>query len=298
LAWVSSTLDAKKASAGVRRLRNTAEGIMLVNLIYGVPTWVMAPVVIAIIVGLALIGLVISSRVLRLEVRLKHNEFTGFNSALVGVFFAVLLAFIAVAAWESFGKASDTAQKEASLAGDLWRDAFAMPDPAKTQLLDDIRDYVEIVIAKEWPAMGQGAPFGDEGWAPLFKFHQVLTDIRTGDAIQVAMVTEALGRLNSLYDARRQRILAAQDHIEPTVWAVVLLGAFITITFTYFFGMESFRIHALMTTGVAVTLALIVVLILAFDYPFRGEVQVTPDGFRNVQHSMQTAGIRFRISAE
>lgn len=271
---------------------------MLVNLIYGVPTWVMALVVIAIIVGLSLIGLVISSRVLSLEMRRKHNEFTGFNSALVGVFFAVLLAFIAVAAWESFGKAGDTAQREASLVGDLWRDAFAMPDPAKTQLVGDIHDYVEIVIAKEWPAMEHGAPFGDEGWAPLLKFHQVLTGIRAGDAMQVAMVTETLRQLNSLYDARLQRILAAQDHIEPTVWAVVLLGAFITITFTYFFGMESFRMHAMMTTGVAVTLALIIVLILAFDYPFRGEVQVTPDGFRNVQHNMETAGIKFSHSAD
>jgi hypothetical protein len=271
---------------------------MLVNLIYGVPTWVMALVVIAIIVGLSLIGLVISNRVFHLEVRRKHNEFAGFNSALVGVFFAVLLAFIAVAAWESFGKAGDTAEREASLAGDLWRDAFAMPEPARTQLLGSIRDYVTIVIDKEWPAMASGAPFGDEGWAPLFKFHRILTGIRTNDAMQVAMINEALTRLNSLYDARRQRILAAQDHIDPTVWAVVLLGAFITIAFTFFFGMESFRIHALMTTGVAMTLALIIVLILAFDYPFRGEVQVPPDGFRNVRHNMQTAGITFSHSTE
>lgn len=271
---------------------------MLVNLIYGVPTWVMATVVIAIIVALSLIGLIISSRIFHLEMRRKHNEFAGFNSALVGVFFAVLLAFIAVAAWESFGKAGDTAQREASLAGDLWRDSFALPDPAKTQLLGDIRDYVAIVLDKEWPAMANGLPFGDDGWVPLFKFHQVLTGIHTGDAMQVAMVTETLRQLNALYDARLERILAAQDHIEPTVWAVVLLGAFITITFTYFFGMESFTMHALMTTAVAVTLALIVVLILAFDYPFRGEVQVTPDGFRDVQHNMQTAGIKFGHAAE
>jgi Protein of unknown function (DUF4239) len=271
---------------------------MLVNLIYSVPTWVMALLVIAIIVGLSLIGLVISNRVLRLEMRRKHSEFAGFISALVGVFFAVLLAFIAVAAWESFGKAGDTAQREASLAGDLWRDAFAMPDPAKTQLVGDVRDYVAITIDKEWPAMANGAPFGDEGWVPLFKFHQVLTGIRTSDPMQIAMVTETLRQLNALYDARLERILAAQDHIEPTVWAVVLLGAFITITFTYFFGMESFVMHALMTTAVAVTLALIIVLILAFDYPFRGEVQVTPDGFRNVQHNMETAGIAFSRPGE
>ncbi len=271
---------------------------MLVNWIYGVPSWVMASAVVALIVGLSLIGLVIASRVLHLDVRRKHNEFAGFNSALVGVFFAVLLAFIAVAAWESFGKAGDTAEREASLAGDLWRDAFAMPEPVRTQLLGDMHDYVEIVLTKEWPAMASGAPFGDAGWAPLIRFHQALTGIRTSDPMQVAMITETLTRLNSLYDARRQRILASEDHIEPMVWAVVLLGAFITITFTYFFGMESFAFHMMMTAAVALTLALVVVLILAFDYPFRGEVQVKPDGFRNVQHNMEMAGIKFAHPAE
>jgi hypothetical protein len=265
---------------------------MLANLIYGVPTWVMALVVTAIVVGFSLIGLVIASRVLPFELRRKHNEFAGFNSELVGIFFAVLLAFIAVTAWESFGKAGDTAEREASLAGDLWRDAFAMPEPVRTQLLGEMHDYVEIVLTKEWPAMADGTPFGDEGWAPLLKFHQVLTGNRTNDPMQVAIVAETLSRLNSLYDARRQRILASQVHIEPIVWAVVLFGAFITITFTYFFGMESVTIHALMTTSVAVTLALIIVLMLAFDYPFRGEVQVKPDGFRNVQHNIAAAGIK------
>jgi hypothetical protein len=274
------------------------EEFMLVDLIYGVPTWVMGVTVVALVVALSLVGLVFSHRVLHLDLRRKHNEFAGFNSALVGVFFAVLLAFIAVAAWESFGKAADTAEKEASLAGDLWRDAFVMPEPVRTQLLGDIHDYVEVVLAKEWPAMAKGAPFGDEGWAPLFKFHQVLTGIQTTDPMRVAMITETLTRLNSLYDARRQRILAAQDRIEPTVWAVVLLGTFITITFTYLFGMESFRIHLLMTGILAATLSLVIVLILAFDYPFRGEVQVTPDGFRNVQHNMESAGIKFARAAE
>lgn len=271
---------------------------MLVNLIYGVPSWVMALGVITVIVGLSLIGLVVSSRILHLELRRRHNEFAGFNSALVGVFFAVLLAFIAVAAWESFGKARDTAEREASLAGDLWRDSFVMPEPIKTQLLGHVHDYVEIVLTKEWPAMAQGVPFGDDGWAPLVKFHRALSAVRTSDPIQVAMVTETLTRLNSLYDARHQRILASQDHIEPMVWAVVLLGAFMTITFTYFFGMESFTLHLAMTAAVALTLALIIVLILAFDYPFRGEVQVKPDGFHNVQHNMEMAGIKFAHPAE
>jgi hypothetical protein len=271
---------------------------MFVDWIYGVPTWEMALVVVALMVGLSLVGLIVSSRFLHFDLRRKHNEFAGFNLSLVGVFFAVLLAFIAVAAWESFGKAGDTAAIEASLAGDLFRDSAAMPEPMRTDLIGDIRDYVDIVLSKEWPAMARGTPVGDDGWAPLFKFHQSLASAEVSNPVQVAIVAETLRRLNSLYDARQNRILAAQDHIAPTVWWVVLLGAAITVIFTYFFGMESFAIHALMTSAVAVSLALVIVLIIAFDYPFRGEVQVAPDGFENVRHAMEVAGVKFAHDAE
>jgi Protein of unknown function (DUF4239) len=271
---------------------------MLVDWIYGVPTWEMAVVVVGGAVGLSLLGLVATTRVLHVELRRRHNEFTGFNSALIGVVFAVLLAFIAVEAWESFGKAGDTAQIEASLTGDLFRDAATMPEPARTELVGDIRDYVEIVLSQEWPVMARGALVGDAGWAPLFKFHQALRNVDAANPVQVAMVAETLRRLNALYDARQKRLLAAEDHIAPAVWWVVLLGAGVVIGLTYLFGMESFAMHALMTGMVAASLALVIVLIVAFDYPFRGEVQVGPDGFRNVQHLMEQAGVKFSHNAE
>jgi ABC-type multidrug transport system fused ATPase/permease subunit len=266
---------------------------MIVDWIYGAPTWVMATAAVGLIVCLSLVGLVITSRLLPPDLRRKHNEFVGFNSALIGVFFAVLLAFIAVAVWESFGKAADTAETEATLTGDLWRDAFFMPEPVRGELIGDVRDYVEIVLTKEWPAMAKGEPVGDDGWTPLFRLHEALTGVHTTDPLQVMMVGETINRLNSLYDARRERLLAAGGHLEPTVWGVVLLGTFITIVFTYLFGMESFALHMLMTGLLAATLALVIVLIIAFDYPFRGRVQVAPDGFLDVQHNMEAAGIGF-----
>lgn len=271
---------------------------MIVNWIYGVPTWEMASVVILLVVGLSILGLVVTNRFLHLELRRKHNEFTGFNSALIGVVFAVLLAFIAVSAWESFGKAGDTAAIEASLTGDLYRDSAAMPEPIKSELTGDLADYIDIVLTQEWPAMAIGAPVSNDGWVPLAKFHRALGSVETVNAIQVAMVSEMLRRLNSLYDARQDRILAAQDHIEPAVWWVVILGAAIVISLTYLFGMESFAMHQAMTGAVAASLALVIVLIVAFDYPFRGEVQVAPDGFRNVQHIMEMAGVKFAHDAD
>ena len=266
---------------------------MLTDLIYGVPTWAMMAGVVGLAVIVSLLGLAAVSRLIKPELRRGHNEFVGFNSALVGVFFAVLLAFIAVAAWESFGKAGETAATEASLAGDLFRDAYAMPEPAKSRLTGEVRDYVQIVLTKEWPAMARGEDFGDEGWKPLMDFHATLVNAPPGDATRTVMLSEALTRLNSLYDARRERLLTASDHIEGPVWWVVLIGSAITIGFTYLFGMEDLRMHMAMTGAVAASLALVIVLILAFDYPFRGEVQIRPDGFEHVKHNMESVGIRF-----
>jgi len=150
-----------------------------------------------------------------------------------------------------------------------------------------MRDYVDIVLKKEWPAMANGDNFGLEGWEPLDKFHADLAGFRIQDPIVVAIFSETLTRLNSLYDARRARILAANQHIDATVWWVVLLGSAVTIAFTFLFGMDNMLMHVCITSAVAASLGLVIVLIAAFDYPFRGEVQITPGAFEAVHQTMQ-----------
>jgi hypothetical protein len=264
---------------------------MLADFIYGMPTWEMAVIVVGLFVFFANVGLYIFVRVLRRDVRSQHNEFVSSTTDLVGVFFAVLAAFIAVAAWETFSKAGDIASTEASLASDLARDVNYFPEPLRTKLLANMTDYVDIVIKKEWRDMADGVEFGDEGWDSLRRFHRDLVSFHSEDSIQVAIFSETLSRLNSLYDARRDRLLAAEDHIASSVWWVVLLGSGLTIGLTFLFGMESYKMHALLTSVGAASLALVVVLIAAFDYPFRGEVQISPHAFENVRHNMERNGL-------
>jgi hypothetical protein len=49
------------------------------------------------------------------------------------------------------------------------------------------------------------------------------------------------------------------------------------------FGAHSFRIHMAITALVSATIALVFVLIIALDYPFRGEVSVGDDAFVSVK---------------
>jgi hypothetical protein len=54
-------------------------------------------------------------------------------------------------------------------------------------------------------------------------------------------------------------------------------------------GFENFRLHLTMTGAVAAALALVVVLIVDLDWPFRGEVSVSPEAYVNVEHGWNPA---------
>jgi hypothetical protein len=96
---------------------------------------------------------------------------------------------------------------------------------------------------------------------------------------------------NELYDARSARLSAVQGHVPGVIWAIVFFGAAITTGYTYFFGYESFGLHMAMTAVVAATLALVIVMIIALDWPFRGQISVSADPFIMTQQSWTDAPI-------
>ena len=56
-----------------------------------------------------------------------NNEVAGFKFAVIGVFYAVLLAFVVIAVWEDFRQTEATVRDEAKAAVDLHRITFALP---------------------------------------------------------------------------------------------------------------------------------------------------------------------------
>jgi hypothetical protein len=94
---------------------------------------------------------------------------------------------------------------------------------------------------------------------------------------------EMLRATNDLIRARRSRIGAAGEHLPAVVWQILLLAGAIAVVYTYLFGAHSFRIHMTITGLISATIALVFVLIIALDYPFRGEVSVGDDAFLSVK---------------
>ena len=255
---------------------------MIRDLLYNHPTWEVGTTIVVLSVLVSWIGLYVFDRFVHVSIRSRHNDVAGFIIAIIGVVYAVLLAFIAVAAWESFDNANRIVEEEANLVGNLYRDSVAVDEPAKGKMHRALQEYLDIVIHQEWPAQQHGE-ISTDAWKPVQRLHHAVTGIDAKSLGQSVVEAEMLKTLNDLYSARRLRLLAAHDGIPNTIWWIIVMGGVITVCFTYFFGMPSMKMHYAMTGVLAASMALVMVLIVALDWPFRGNVSVTPEPFEAVQ---------------
>ncbi len=139
---------------------------MIVDWIYNNPTWLWGSILVVGFTVLACGGLLVFHRLVHVKLRRAHNDLAGFTIAVIGVLYAVLLAFIAIATWESFSKASDIVENESDYAGGIYLDTQGLPQAKGKEIRDAVGRYVSVVIDDEWP-MQRAGKVPDQGWKPL-----------------------------------------------------------------------------------------------------------------------------------
>nr|WP_241738238.1 DUF4239 domain-containing protein [Hymenobacter polaris] len=93
---------------------------------------------------------------------------------------------------------------------------------------------------------------------------------------------QAIETFNKLVELRRQRIESISVSVPGVLWAAVLIGALITIAFSYGFIVVSLRLHAVLTGLLALMVGVMVFVIAALDHPYLGEVSVSADAYQVV----------------
>lgn len=250
-------------------------------MLHDIPTWLMALLVSGAFVALTLAAIPPVNRFWPPAARRGHNDIAGFIIAVVGVLYAVLLASIAILALETWSRAEAAVEREASMLGDLYRDAGFLPAPVAAGLRGELRAYAQAALEAEWPAMRAG-DVPEAGWPILERAQSVLFRFKPAAPMQESAATQMLADLDALDDARRERLLVAFHGVEPVVWAVVLWGAAATLAFSLIFGVENRAAHMAMAGLLAFSLSLVIILILAVDQPLRGDGQISSEPFRVV----------------
>jgi hypothetical protein len=263
---------------------------VIVDLLYSLPIWGVGIVVVGGIVLLAWAGLLATHRLVNPELRRNHNDVVGATYSAVGTIAAVLLAFISVMTWQTFSGASEIAGREANIIANLYADAEGLPSPAlRASMLAHITNYLTIVIEQDWPAQRQGAKPTARGDEELMAMNRELAAMSAQSPGQASLETAMLASMSNLATARRARLQAVDGHVPPVLWAIILLGTATAIGYTYMFGTRNLAVHMVVTGVVAGSFALVVLLIVVTDYPFRGTVSVGPDTYESVRSTLQAA---------
>jgi hypothetical protein len=92
--------------------------------------------------------------------------------------------------------------------------------------------------------------------------------------------------LNAAILATRLRVDASRTALPGVLWVVIVAGAMISLSSSFFFKVGDVRLHGILVTLLAVFMGLVIFMILAFDRPFRGELGLGPEPFQLIQNQL------------
>lgn len=200
------------------------------------------------------------------------HEVGGYYLAIVGGLYGVLLGLIVVDSLTKFESAANTVDTESRSIVAIHALASRFPSKKET-IQKNVNDYLNEVVDVEWNLMGNDKS-SSIARQNIYNLAEDILKIEPETENQKAVYPVMLTELISLWENRRHRIRKAEFGIPSVEWAVLLIGAAITIIFTTFFFIESHAIHQLMTAMITLLISMNLYLILLFGEPFSGDVRI------------------------
>ena len=215
-----------------------------------------------------------------LSVGERARSFKAISPGLLpplGIIFGLFIAFTAAQVWTDNEKAKAEIDREASALRNVVILATSFPRDSEFQIRELIRRYVADVATQEWPMMAQGT-------ANLRAIPGVLTEaLKATLALmpvsegQKTAQREMASALEIALDARRQRILISQSQVNLLKWSCLFMQAVCALVAIAMVHSDN-RLGSIIAMGIFATgVAASMLLILAHDRPFTGEISLKPD---------------------
>lgn len=248
--------------------------------VYNIPDWLFTFISVLVTAAIGVGGMFATRTwVKRLHLGHSHNEMVSYYLAAVGVFYGITLGLIAISTWQTYTDVDNKVTLEASAIAALWRDVSDYPEPQRTILQNNLRNYTRDIIDFAWPLQRRGIvpPAGPKGHLFFTHFEEALYAFEPQTQGQMALQMTALNQFNTLATLRQERMQTVKAGLPQSMWILVILGAFVNLAVTWFFVAPNVKVHFWMTLLLSVLLGLLIHVLAAVDNPYRGKVSVSPD---------------------
>ena len=231
-------------------------------------------VAILIVLGAATLAFALMALIRRSGLSVLGNPTRGTPMAIVaGTSTAVLLAFVILAAFQTYNSARVGAATEANAVLDMARTAALFPAAQRGRLQSDLVCYGRAVVNEEWPAMrnGNSSPLVDY-WVGSYREELGLLTVRS--LRQQAAFQDLLAQAASRTTGRQQRLSDDTPTVPTPLWLALLLAGCVAVALQL--GMadpeERLGVQGLQVGGVAAIVATGLLVINFLDHPYTTQI--------------------------
>jgi hypothetical protein len=207
----------------------------------------------------------------------------------LGIIFGLFVAFTAAQVWSDNDRASAAISREASALRSILVFGASFPGEPDNRLHGLVRDYVQQTATVEWPMMAHQTAALHTTPKPLAAARQLVLSLQASAAGQQTAQHEIVTAIQTVLDARRQRIIVSLAEVNFVKWACLYLQAACALLAMAMVHCDDRKASSIVLGLFATGVAASVLLIAAHDRPFVGDLSVKPDLLQQVIPDATTA---------
>ena len=238
---------------------------------YGLAIWLLYPVTIVLIAGAAELGNQIGLRFL--AARTANADVGTLAGASLGLL-ALLIAFSFSMAEARYDQRRNMVLEEANAIGSTANFALMLPQPAQEPILSLLRDYTAVRITLGVPyepaKLEQGIARSLDLQGRLWQQAVAVTPANP-QSLPAYRFVASLNEMNNIHE---RRLTALRNHVPVAVMFMLTATAMVALGFTGFNAGVIGARRRLTTFIMSLTVALLIMLIVDLDRPYRGLIQV------------------------
>jgi hypothetical protein len=262
----------------------------LYDVIYDMPSLLLFIFICSLSIIFSVFSLLAIDKYLPITFRSHENEGLVIVSAIVGIIYAMLVGFTVLYELENYNKAERAEKDEARIIFSIYRQTQNLPEPGAGKIRALVKNYAQLVIKEEWPAMVMGKPITGNGDEVIKQIYKDLVSFTGLSENQQKSVDAIAIDNNALFQIHEERTDNKNAALTSNLWLVLILGSILTLGINFLIGME-FHMHVVCVTVIGLMVSAVFYLIVTLNEPYRSDFSVAPITITTTLKFLQEGGL-------
>jgi Protein of unknown function (DUF4239) len=243
------------------------------------------PMTVMILVTVWVVTAIVYAVITRLAVGERLRTFKAISPGMLpplAVVFALLIGFLAAQVWSDADRAGTMVNREASALRSAALLGNEFPAEVQNRLRALIRQHIQTAVNEEWPAMARRDATLTIVSTPLAQALKLALDLEPATPGQNIAQRELVATLQTVMDARRQRIVLSGATVGVVKWGALLAQVVLMLVAIAMVHSDNRGANAIILAIFATGAAASLILIAAYSRPFSGAIAVRPTVLQQV----------------